>query len=705
MIQSNLKKKLILILFFFLFRWFLKFGCINYKASYNDILTNERKLNYKHKPKISVIIPIYNGGKYLIYSLASVQRQKMKDIEIIIVDDNSSDNSIKIIRNFMKNDKRIKLITNKVNRKILFCKSIGTLNSKGKYIIELDQDDMFIRNDAFNIIYKQSEKSQIDILNFNTIYGHKLIRKLKKKIHSKKKGKDMMIKQPKIKFSIFKTIKFILWGSLIKADLYKKVIYNLWPIIINYKIIFQEDYIVMYFILLYSKRCKRIKDRFLYHYFNKKSASAGYEHNPEYLLSIIFAGNIYYDYDIDNNPSDLPIIMNYIKFLPIYFIISKNQFPSFFNYFFGKIITNPKLSLRDKNYLKRRFKIPENCGHYEHLNISQKLYIQKSLDHKAYDYKHVNQIVQISIVIIIQSNFSNISEIINLLNSQDFKFFEIIFVFDDIKNNNFSLLISNLLKYQNIKLINNEIKKGTMNSIIKGINISMGKYVIIFDEKCFFLDNNALYTIYNEIEKNELDILEFELYRMFENNYISLYKCKHFSSQFNFSKIKYNFKDYNIDINRELLTNKIIKTNFFRNCLKKYKLSEVNEIVDYYFNDIYTFILESNSPKYNHTSLVKVFKNDSDFYKFKFNHFISNNEPIIEETIFYINFIFENSKDTSEEKENVLDEFFKLLSIIYNKFTKTSESSIKLFHKFLTCDYISNFNKNLLQFYYKSLIN
>ena len=165
MIQSNLKKKLILILFFFLFRWFLKFGYINY----NDILTNERKLNYKHKPKISVIIPIYNGGKYLIYSLASVQRQKMKDIEIIIVDDNSSDNSIKIIRNFMKNDKRIKLITNKVNRKILFCKSIGTLNSKGKYIIELDQDDMFIRNDAFNIIYKQSEKSQIDIININKV--------------------------------------------------------------------------------------------------------------------------------------------------------------------------------------------------------------------------------------------------------------------------------------------------------------------------------------------------------------------------------------------------------------------------------------------------------------------------------------------------------------------------------------------------------
>ncbi len=47
-------------------------------------------------PKISVIIPVYNGGKYLKYSLRSVQNQKMKDIEIILVDDNSSDDSLNI---------------------------------------------------------------------------------------------------------------------------------------------------------------------------------------------------------------------------------------------------------------------------------------------------------------------------------------------------------------------------------------------------------------------------------------------------------------------------------------------------------------------------------------------------------------------------------------------------------------------------------
>ena len=51
-----------------------------------------------------MVIPIYNGGKYLNYSLKSVQDQRMKDIEIIIIDDNSNDDSLKIINNYMKND-------------------------------------------------------------------------------------------------------------------------------------------------------------------------------------------------------------------------------------------------------------------------------------------------------------------------------------------------------------------------------------------------------------------------------------------------------------------------------------------------------------------------------------------------------------------------------------------------------------------------
>ena len=60
-----------------------------------QIFAFKRKLISK-EPKLSVIIPIYNGACYLNHSLRSVQNQKFKDIEIIIVDDNSSDDSVKI---------------------------------------------------------------------------------------------------------------------------------------------------------------------------------------------------------------------------------------------------------------------------------------------------------------------------------------------------------------------------------------------------------------------------------------------------------------------------------------------------------------------------------------------------------------------------------------------------------------------------------
>ena len=101
----------------------------------NNILIDKKKYPLTKNPKISAIIPIYNGGKYLHYSLRSIQNQKMKDLEIIIIDDCSTDNSLTIIEKYMKEDERIRLIKNTENRKILYSKSFSVLNSKGKYLI------------------------------------------------------------------------------------------------------------------------------------------------------------------------------------------------------------------------------------------------------------------------------------------------------------------------------------------------------------------------------------------------------------------------------------------------------------------------------------------------------------------------------------------------------------------------------------------
>ena len=105
-------------------RKYLKMEMINKFNFYinfcdNSKLIKNKKYKLNDKPKISVIMPIYNGAKYLKHSLSSIQNQNMKDIEIILIDDFSLDNTIIILEEYMKNDQRIRLIKNNKNKKIL----------------------------------------------------------------------------------------------------------------------------------------------------------------------------------------------------------------------------------------------------------------------------------------------------------------------------------------------------------------------------------------------------------------------------------------------------------------------------------------------------------------------------------------------------------------------------------------------------------
>ena len=666
-----------------------------------QIFAFKRKLISK-EPKLSVIIPMYNGACYLNHSLRSVQNQKFKDIEIIIVDDNSSDDSVKIIRSFIKKDKRIKLIENKENRRILFSKSLGTLNSKGKYIIEIDQDDMFIRDDAFDILYKESEKYGLDILHFNHTKNNKIFNHLILNNNMEIENIDI---QPKLKINQFKTNIYLLWGNLIKTDLYKKVIYNLWPIIINYKIIFQEDFLITFFILIYAQKSKNINNIFYYHYINSRQASYGHHNNPDFFLSVIFAGIIFYDYYINCNPQDFQIIINYINKFKNALKIAQKLYPSFFKHFFGKILTNKHLIKKNKSSIMKIFNISENCDSYPFLSSNKSFFFfNESSKNKTYSHNQKNGLIELSIIIIC-SNYEKNIKIINSINSQNFDYLEIIIIYDDENKNDYLLLNNYIKSFYHIQLIENKFKKGILQSISKGVNIARGNYLLILDSNCFFSNTNAFQNIFKEITKYDADILEFNLYTILPNNYIYLYKCKHFESRFNLSKIKYNQDFNNIDIHKELLTNKIIKSKYFKNIIKNFKLDEIDEILDYYYNNIFDFIIETNKHNFKRISSVSIYINDIDFNKPTFNNFTSENNKRINELIFYINFIFDNSKNNYADKEKILKEFFNVLSIFFNKYTKISKESILLMNKFIQSNYFSKQNKTLLKFYYNSLIN
>lgn len=114
---------------------------------------------------VSIIIPVYNAGDYLRLALESVQSQTLRDIECIVVDDGSTDNSIEIISEFMAADARIKLISQK-NSGVAVARNTGIDNAHGKYIAFLDQDDALPAN-ALQILFDAAESTGADLAQGN----------------------------------------------------------------------------------------------------------------------------------------------------------------------------------------------------------------------------------------------------------------------------------------------------------------------------------------------------------------------------------------------------------------------------------------------------------------------------------------------------------------------------------------------------------
>ena len=92
-------------------------------------------------PKISIIMPNFNNEKFIKSTLRSIINQTFRQWELIIVDDNSNKNTIKILKN-LKN-KKIKVIFLKKNKGAGYCRNLAIKNSSGKYLAFIDSDDIW----------------------------------------------------------------------------------------------------------------------------------------------------------------------------------------------------------------------------------------------------------------------------------------------------------------------------------------------------------------------------------------------------------------------------------------------------------------------------------------------------------------------------------------------------------------------------------
>ena len=116
----------------------------------------------KEENLVSVIIPVYNVEKYLPKCLDSVINQTYKNLEIILVDDGSPDNSGKICDEYAEKDSRIKVI-HKENGGVSSARNVGIKQAKGQYLLFVDSDD-YIKDGYFDAVRGAALKYQCDII-------------------------------------------------------------------------------------------------------------------------------------------------------------------------------------------------------------------------------------------------------------------------------------------------------------------------------------------------------------------------------------------------------------------------------------------------------------------------------------------------------------------------------------------------------------
>ena len=111
--------------------------------------------------KVSVIVPIYNSEKYLERCIKSIINQSLRDIEIILINDGSKDNSLNICKNFHNKDSRIKII-DKENEGVGSARNDGIKIAKGEWISFIDSDD-FVESDFLECLYNEAISKNVEI--------------------------------------------------------------------------------------------------------------------------------------------------------------------------------------------------------------------------------------------------------------------------------------------------------------------------------------------------------------------------------------------------------------------------------------------------------------------------------------------------------------------------------------------------------------
>lgn len=243
-----------------------------FKINDKGILINKKKFYKNMNPKISIISAVFNREKFILRFLRSVQNQYLENIEIIFIDDCSKDRSVNIIEKYKTIDERIILLKQKKNKGTLISRNIGSLKSKGEYLIFPDPDDI-ISLDILEICYEMAKKNNFEMIRFN-MYTKKFF-----PFSLIPNSLENIIYQPELRTHLIyglgypKLIDGVINNKFIKRTAFIKTLNDISIYYQNKNMIYFEDGLINFALHFNIKSLYLLKNIGYYYIFNKESVS------------------------------------------------------------------------------------------------------------------------------------------------------------------------------------------------------------------------------------------------------------------------------------------------------------------------------------------------------------------------------------------------------------------------------------------------
>lgn len=248
------------------------------------------------RPKVSIVMPVYNSEQYLKETLDSILSQSYKNLELICVDDGSTDRSLDILQKYSNTDQRITIIKQK-NQFAGVARNNGFSKVTGKYVLFLDSDDIFERNMLKSVV-RIAEKEHTDIVFFGFYHFSTSIKSRSlmgipyknKKITSAKEHKN----------DLFQIGQGVPWNRLYNVEFVRKTNLQFQALQSNNDVFFSKA------IMLYAERMIFLNKRYVnYRIRNANSLQGSYKLSSgnfskclEAIRQELLKNNLYEDYKI-----------------------------------------------------------------------------------------------------------------------------------------------------------------------------------------------------------------------------------------------------------------------------------------------------------------------------------------------------------------------------------------------------------------------